>query len=41
MHLLVGVCYDEQLSEDLLPFEDHDIQLHKVITPSYTVDNLQ
>lgn len=37
INLLVGVGFDEQISSDLLPFEDHDIQLQTVITPSYTI----
>lgn len=31
---LVGVGYDEQILEGFLPFEEHDIQLHEVITPT-------
>ena len=41
LKFLVGVGFDEQLSDDSLPFEDHDIQLHEIITPSYSIENLQ
>lgn len=34
LFILVGVGYDEQICEDALPFEDHDIQLHEIITPN-------
>lgn len=30
----VGVGYDEQIIDGSLPFEDHDIQLNEIITPS-------
>jgi 5-formyltetrahydrofolate cyclo-ligase len=33
----IGIAYDEQFSEDLLPIEEHDQSLNYILTPSYNI----
>ena len=36
--LLIGVCFDEQVSSESLPAESHDVRLDLIITPKRTIE---
>lgn len=36
--LCIGVCYDEQIYEEMLPAEPHDIRLDLIVTPKRIID---
>ena len=38
--MLVGVCFDEQIYDDGLPAEDHDVKLDFIVTPKRIIEVL-